>query len=210
MFPRESAADQSTVATYQPLTDQQRAELEEWWAVQPTVNLPIPTTGEKVQIIKFSDYMCPACRQTFEGYKGVLAKYLPGGQVKFILKHYPLEAECNPKAPSNHYASCEAAAAVIMARTHGTAEKLEQWIFDHQPELTTASVKQAAKDVGGIPDFDAKYQQALQEVRTDASLGALLDVGSTPTFFINGRKVAQVVPPQYMDALIEMELKRSK
>jgi uncharacterized membrane protein/protein-disulfide isomerase len=209
LFPRESAASQSTVETYPSLTDKQRADLEKWWEVQPKVDLTIPSKGEKVLVVKFSDYMCPACRQTFEGYKGVLAKYLPGGQVRFVLKHYPLEAECNPKAPSNHYASCEAAAAVVMARSKGTAAKLEQWIFDHQAELTPAVVKQAARDVGGIQDFDAKYAQALQEVKTDASLGGMLGVSQTPTFYVNGRKIPQVVPPQYIDALIEMELKRA-
>jgi protein-disulfide isomerase len=35
-------------------------------------------------------------------------------------------------------------------------------------------------------------------------------VSSTPTFYVNGRKIPQVVPPQYIDALIEMELKRAK
>jgi protein-disulfide isomerase/uncharacterized membrane protein len=208
-FPRESPP-QPTVQTYQPLTDKQRADLEKWWEVQPKVDLPIPSGGEKVLIVKFSDYMCPACRQTFESYKGVLAKYLPGGQVRFVLKHFPLEAECNPKIVMNHYASCEAAAAVIIAKSKGTGEKLEQWIFDHQTDLTANSVKQAAKDVGGIQDFDARYAQALQEVKADASMGQLLGVNSTPTFYINGRKVAQSVPPQYFDALIEMELKRTK
>jgi protein-disulfide isomerase len=209
LFPRETAAE-PTVQAIQPITDKQRSDLEKWWDVQPRVDLPIPSGSEKVLIVKFSDYMCPACRQTFEAYKGVLAKYLPDGQVRFVLKHFPLEAECNPKIQMNHYASCEAAAAVIMGRASGTGPKLEQWIFDHQADLTPDVVKKAARDVGGIQDFDARYSQALQEVKADASMGQLLGVNSTPTFYINGRKVAQAVPPQYLDALIEMELKRTK
>lgn len=207
-FPRETAASQETA--YPALTAQQKIDIEKWWAVQPKVELPIPDDGAKVLIVKFSDYMCPGCRQTYEGFKGVLGKYLSGGQVRYVVKHFPLEGECNPNTPSGgHYASCEAAAAVIMARSKGTAEKLEQWIFSNQATLTPATVKQAAKDIGGVPDFDAQYQHALQEVRTDASLGGLLGVNQTPTFYINGRKLG-IVPPQYFDYLIELALKQPK
>ena len=211
-FPRERTAAASETPAYPPLTDQQRADIEKWWAVQPKVELPISNEGAKVLVVKFSDYMCPACRQTYEGYKPVLGKYLSGGQVRYVVKHYPLEAECNPKAPSNHYASCEAAAAVIMARAKGTAQTLEQWIFSNQPTLTPDVVKKAARDIGGIQDFDAQYPKALEEVKADAALGGTLDVSSTPTFYINGRKLPgqTITPPQYFDYLIEVALKDAK
>ena len=213
LFPRESVTSASAQApAYPPLTDQQRADLDKWWAVQPKVDLGIPNEGAKVLIVKFSDYMCPACRNTYEGYKPVLGKYLSGGQVRYVVKHYPLEAECNPSAPSNHYASCEAAAAVIMARATGTAQKLEQWIFTNQSSLTPDKVKKAARDIGGVQDFDARYQGALQEVKADASLGAKLGIAVTPTFYINGRKLAgqSITPPQYFDYLIELALRDPK
>ena len=78
--------------------------------------------------------------------------------------------------------------------------------------LTPDVVKRAAKDIGGIQDFDAQYQRALQEVKTDASLGALLKIGHTPTFYINGREITgnTLTPPQYFDYLIELALKDSK
>jgi uncharacterized membrane protein/protein-disulfide isomerase len=211
LFPRESVTS-AQEAAYPALTDQQRADLEKWWAVQPKVDLAIPNEGAKVLVVKFSDYMCPACRQTYEAYKPVLGKYLSGGQVRYVVKHYPLEAECNPSAPSNHFASCEAAAAVIMARASGTAQKLEQWIFTNQLSLTPATVKKAARDLGGIQDFDAQYPRALQEVKTDASLGGRLGITSTPTFYINGRKLSgqTITPPQYIDYLIELALKDPK
>ena len=211
LFPREGVTSAQEPA-YPPLTDEQRVDLEKWWTVQPTVELPIANDGAKVLVVKFSDYMCPACRQTYEGYKPVLGKYLSGGQVRYVVKHYPLEAECNPSAPSNHYASCEAAAAVIMARATGTSQTLEQWIFTNQASLTPDTVKKAARDVGGIQDFDAQYPRALQEVKTDASLGAQLNISQTPTFYINGRKLSgkAILPPQYFDYLIELALKDAK
>jgi len=210
-FPRESAATTNEPA-FPPLSDEQRAEIEKWWTVQPKVELPVPAQGARVLVVKFSDYMCPACRQTYEFYKPVLGKYLAGGQVRYVVKHYPLEAECNPSAPNNHYASCEAAAAVIMARPRGTAERLEEWIFSNQPSLTPDTVKRAAKDIGGIQDFDAQYQTALQEVKADATLGATLHISQTPTFYINGRKLTgnTITPPTYFEYLIELALKDSK
>ena len=69
-------------------------------------------------------------------------------------------------------------------------------------------MKAAARDVAGITDFDAQYLTALKEIREDAQLGATLKVTSTPTFFINGRRLPQTLEPQHLNVLIEIELKR--
>jgi uncharacterized membrane protein/protein-disulfide isomerase len=218
-FPRESgssgqSASAATATALPPVSDDDRAKLAQWWEVQPKVEVPVPSDGAKVVIVKFNDYQCPACRMTHDAYKPVLAKYAASGQVKYVLKHYPLEAECNPHAPSNHYASCEAAAAVIMARSKGTAAKLEDWIFAHigPPPLTGDQVKDAARTVGGITDFDAQYARAKEEIKTDAGLGQLLGVNSTPTFYINNRKLPSnsILAPQYLDVLIQLELQKTK
>jgi protein-disulfide isomerase len=51
----------------------------------------------------------------------------------------------------------------------------------------------------------------MQQVKTDISLGNALGVNSTPSFFINGKRVpGGGVPPQYFESLIELELKRAK
>jgi uncharacterized membrane protein/protein-disulfide isomerase len=209
-FPHDTPAQAAAQPAAPPLTDVERANLEKWWDVQPKEDLPVPSDGAKVLIVKFSDYMCPACRQTYETYKPILAKY-PPSEVRFVLKHFPLEAECNQYAPSNHFASCEASAAVIMARSKGTADKLEEWIFTNQATLTPDVVRKAARDIGGITDFDAQYQHALQEVKMDASLGGLLQIKSTPTFFINGRRLPPGgIIPRVLEGLIDLELKRAK
>jgi uncharacterized membrane protein len=214
-FPNEPGASGQSVtpATLPPVTADERAKIAEWWEVQPRVEVPVSSEGAKVLIVKFNDYQCPACKLTYESYKGMLQKHLATGQVKYVVKQYSLEPECNPHVPTgNHFASCEAGAAVIMSRGKGTTSKLEDWIFAHigPPPLTPDQMKDAARTVGGITDFDAQYARALEELRTDAGLGKLLNVGSTPTFFINGRTLAQVLPPQYFEVLIEIELQRAK
>jgi protein-disulfide isomerase len=193
------------------VTDEDRANLTKWWDVQPKSEIPIPLDGAKVLVVKFNDYQCPACKATYDAYKGILSKYVASGQVKYVTKHYPLEPECNPYVQMNHYASCEASAAVIMSRGKGTTTKFEEWLFAHigPPILTSDQVKDAARTVAGITDFDAQYPRALEEIKTDAGLGNLLQVNSTPTFYINGRKPG-ILAPQYFDALIQLELQRSK
>ena len=218
LFPREGAATPAAAQAAIPsITPDERAKLEAWWNMQPRVELPVPiSSGAKVQILKFSDYQCPGCRAAHEVLKPVLAKY-DKGVVEFVMKHYPLEPECNPNVPGgNHFAACEAAAAYVMARGSGFQQKLDDWLFTNQQSLTRDVVRQAAKDQAGIADFDARYPQALQEVKTDASLGGLLKVRYTPTIYLNGRIIAGggngtgLPPAQYVDALIDIELKKAK
>lgn len=212
-FPDETsaaAAQEEAYASYQPLTPEQRKQVEDWWAVQPVVELPIPPAdGTKVLIVKFSDYQCPGCRNAFEAMKPVLKKY-EGQGVQFVKKHYPLEGECNPNAAGmNHFGSCEAAAAYEMAKGTPNLAKLDEWLFDHQAELSRDVVRRAAEEQAGIKDFDARYEAALETVKTDAGLGKLLGVKSTPTIFINGRSIPCCPPPAYYDAFIDIELKKA-
>lgn len=211
-FPSETAHAQTAAAPMTPLTDQQRAELVKWWDLQPRVDMSVPPDGAKVLLVGFSDFQCPHCRSAHESYKGLNAKYSGNSQVRFIARHFPLEGECNPNAPNgSHLAACEAAAAVVMARQTGKAAVMEDWLYEHQTTLTPSMVRDAAKDVGGIADFNGGYAKALEEVKADARMGGLLGVTSTPTYFLNGRKLPPgVVPPEYIDALITVELQRAK
>jgi uncharacterized membrane protein len=210
-FPREGAPQAAIdpLSKYPPLTDGQRADFERWWDVQPRVDLPIDKEGARVLVVKFNDFQCPPCRQTYNEYKGILAKYTATGQVRYMLKHFPLEGECNSAAPGGtHRAACEAAAAYVMAQGNGTADALEEWLFANQASLTADKVREGARQVSGIADFDARYQRALASVRTDAGMAALVGVNSTPTFYINGRKIAAIVPTAFEYA-IQLELKRN-
>lgn len=209
-FPADSATQaQNAAAPYQPLTDLQRAQFEKWYDLQPVVNVPIDRGGAKILIVKFNDFQCPPCRRTYYDFKDVLAKYTASGAVKFVLKHFPLELECNTRN-AGHVAACEAAAAYVMAGRKGTAEKLEAWFFANQgpPLLTPDQVRRAAEKIGGIADFAAEYPAALEQVKADTALGATLHVESTPTFFINGRRINGAIPTAALEEAIQLELKR--
>jgi uncharacterized membrane protein len=210
VFPKEQAAAQAP-AELPPLTDQQKADLVKWWDVQPRMDVPVPNDGVKVLMVKFNDYQCPACGQTYRAYAALIDKWTKTGQFKFVSKHFPLDAKCNGGF-TLHPAACEAAAAVVMARRKGdgSAEKLEEWFFTHQgpPLLTPDQVKAAARDVGGIPDFEAKYASAIIEVKNEAGMGGMLGIKSTPTFFINGHMTGGQ-DPRVIDFLIDLEMKRA-
>jgi protein-disulfide isomerase len=209
-FPREGAVTAAAqVASYPPLTDAQRADIEKWWDVQPKTELPIPANGAKVLIVKFSDFMCPGCKSTHDLYKTLLAKYTATGDVRYIVKHYPLEPECNPGLNGNHFASCEAAAAEVMARPKGLDDEMTDWLFANQASLTPDVVKKGAREIAGIDNFDGQYAEALKEVTADATIGGKAAVRQTPTYFINGRRIEGGAPPQAIEAIIELELKRA-
>ncbi len=219
-FPGEtleaSAGGSGTVEAEQaaaipPLTPAQQQELEKFLAAQQRVPVMVATEGAAVVLVKFNDYMCPPCGQTFTEYKPVLAKWAKEypGKLKVVYKDYPLDPECNRLAPGgSHLASCEAAVAVRLAREKGKAAPMEDWLFANQPALTPASVKQAAQSIGGVTDFDARYAATLQLVKGDIDQGGQLQVQGTPTFFLNGIRLPGL-RASFLDAAIAIEMKRA-
>jgi len=210
-FPRE-AAPTATGALPEPSQDQ-RSELERFMSAAPRVPLAISNAGAKVLIVKFADYQCPACGQAYILYKPVLAKYAASnpGAVRVVMKDYPLNADCNPAVRTTlHPAACDAAVAVRLAQAHDKGEALEEYFYTHQQEMTPASVRQAARDIGQVTDFDAKYAATLALVKGDIALGQSLNVNQTPTFFLNGVKIDGMWAPQFFDQAIAFELKRAQ
>ena len=196
------------------LSGAEREEFLRWWSAQPRVELPIADDVVKVLVVKFNDYMCPPCRQTYVNYQSVFAKYQDASPlaVRLVTKHYPLDPNCNEATPNGvHYGSCEAAAAVLLAGRGGESKvkALEDWLFEHQATLTPTSIKVAARDVGGVNDFEAEYLAILGQVREDVALGVSLGVEATPTFVINGVRVTGGLTVPYFDAAIAYELEQA-
>jgi uncharacterized membrane protein/protein-disulfide isomerase len=210
-FPREVSAAAQPVAT--PVaTAAQQSELERFMANAPRVPLVIPRDGAKVLIVKFNDFQCPACSHSYLTFKPILDKYEKEypGQVKMVLKDYPLNTNCNPASGMVHPSACDAAVAVRLAEEHGHGPEMEDWFYTHQPQMTPATVREAARDVGHVPDFDARYQETLKLVEGDVALGNTLGIRATPTFFINGVKFEGEPAPQYFDQAIAYELKHPR
>ena len=73
--------------------------------------------------------------------------------------------------------------------------------------VTPASVRQAAADIAGVTDMDARYADVLTQVKGDTNKGVQLKVASTPTFFLNGIRLPGL-RPEFFDAAIAWELRR--
>ncbi len=206
----------TTIATEQPpaaipaVNASQMQQLEEYLAAQPRVPVMVPNDGAAVVIVKFNDYQCPACGQTYRDYKPVVAKWNTEqpGKVKFITKDYPLERQCNQFVSQDlHLGACEAAVAVRLAREQGRAEAMEDWLFANQPAMTPETVKNAAATVGNVKDFDARFPATLELVKGDIAQGAQLKITGTPTFFLNGMRLPGL-RAEFFDAAIAWELRR--
>ena len=185
-------------------------QLEVWLSQQPRVPVMAPSDGAAVVILKFNDYQCPGCGQTYRDYKPVLAKWAKQapGKVKFTAKDYPLERQCNQfVAQDLHLGACEAAVAVRLAREKGKGEAMEDWLYSNQPAMNPDTVKKAAATVGGVTDFDARFNATLELVKADVAQGGQLKVGGTPTFFVNGMQLPGL-KAEFFDAAIAWELRR--
>jgi uncharacterized membrane protein/protein-disulfide isomerase len=188
----------------------QLQQFEQYLAQQPRVPVMAPSDGAAVVILKFNDYQCPGCGQTYRDYKPVLAKWAKQapGKVKFTAKDYPLERECNQFVGQDlHPGACEAAVAVRLAREKGKAEAMEDWLYANQPAMNPGTVKKAAAAVGGVTDFDARYEATLALVKADIAQGQQLKIEGTPTFFVNGIRLPGL-RSEFFDAAIAWELKR--
>ena len=187
------------------------AELQTWYDNQPRVADIMPSGEARVLMVKFNDYQCPSCRQTWALYRDIIAKYEASHPGEFVFENrdFPLESECG--AGGYHAAACEAAAAVRMAREKNRHKEVEQAIFSRQSaDMTRDDVKAALEEAGQISgeEFDERYPKMLDAIRADVQLGQKLEVSGTPTFYINGVKIPSLRPAS-MDALIAHALQKA-
>jgi protein-disulfide isomerase/uncharacterized membrane protein len=213
-FPREAALAVSSGEGTAPATPsaEEASEFDQWYQSRPRIPLDVPAEGAAVVVVKFNDFQCPACGQSWAAYQDVFAKYDAEhpGKVRLVLKDFPLDASCNnAMAQTVHGAACDAAVAVRLAAEHDRADAMEEWLYSNQPSMTPETVRAQALAVGHVEDFDARYAATVEQVKRDIALARQLGVNVTPTFFVNGVKVEGALPVQYFDRVIAYELERA-
>jgi uncharacterized membrane protein/protein-disulfide isomerase len=215
LFPRDAIREPGTPAPPVQLETLDQAQLDEWhkWidaqARVPQVTAQQPA-GVKVWVLKFNDYQCPACRQTYLAYKDIFDKYeaqYPGA-FKYETRDFPLESECG--LGGIHGGDCEAAVAVRLAKAKDPVrgKELEGWLFERQESMSRDLVKQGLSEIAQVNSFDAEYPKTLEAIRADVRLGQQVGVTGTPTFFVNGIRVGSL-RPAYLDAAIAYLLAKS-
>jgi protein-disulfide isomerase len=139
-----------------------------------------------VTIIEYASMTCSHCahfsQHTFHELK---KRYIDTGKVRFIMREFPLD----PLAAAGFMLARCAGKTKYMAMVDTLFEKQEDWVV----QKPLAPLKEIAKQAG-IPEHEferclanQKLLDSIQAVRDRAS--SKLGVNSTPTFFINGKKV---------------------
>ncbi|NCN26893.1 DsbA family protein [bacterium] len=152
----------------------------------------------KVVIHEFSDFQCPFCSRAKASVDQIHQHY--GDKVAIVFHHLPL--------PS-HPAATPAAIASNCANKQEKFWGFHDKAFENQRDLSDENFKKWAKELGlDMAAFEAciadpKMAEAVEESKKYAeSLG----VNSTPTFYVNGKKVAGAQPFQQFQRIIDAEL----
>jgi protein-disulfide isomerase len=158
-----------------------------------------------VTIVESSDFECPFCKRGAATMKQVEELYK--GKVRVVFKHNPL---------SFHPRALPAALATEEARAEGGDAKfwaMHDRLFEQAPALDDASLEKAAQELG----LDAAKVKAAvasgaakPRIERDQKLVTSVGAPATPTYFVNGRKIAGAQPLEAFKAVIDEELKKAE
>lgn len=160
----------------------------------------------KVTIVEFSDFQCPFCSRGYQILEDqVMTEY--DGKVRLFFKHLPLKS-------IHPWAEGAAIGTECAADQSGEAFwKMYHAVFKGQRELNQDNLKtkliefakSAGLDEGKFTQcYDTKATQP--RIEKDLAEAAAVGANSTPTFFINGRRLEGAQPLENFKAIIDEEL----
>jgi protein-disulfide isomerase len=159
-----------------------------------------------VTIVEYSDFQCPYCAKASHTIEQELLAAYPG-KVRLVHKNFPL-TQIHPWAQD-----AAVAAECALAQSNDGYWKVYEALFEQQRTITPDNLKEKVLEVGALAKLDPEVLAAcydtkatLPAVQSDIAEGSALGVNSTPTFFVNGRRVAGAMPIDSFRALIDREL----
>lgn len=165
-----------------------------------------PVTGAAnapVTIVEFADFECPVCQRLHEALKSLLPKY---PQVRFAFKDFPLE-QMHPWARTGALAG-----RCAYQQDPKAFWKMYDYLYGNQDLISAANAWDKSVDYAGqaglkTDEFKACMTSPEATAAVDANIanGKLLEVTSTPTLFVNGRRVVGADPNQ-LEQVIQYEL----
>jgi protein-disulfide isomerase len=166
-----------------------------------TANSPVlGNPNAPITLVEYSDFECPVCRNLHDSLRGLLPNY---PQVKVIFKDYPLDT-IHPWART----------AALAGRCAYQQDPKAFWkmydsIYDNQDVISASNVYDKVMDFATKAGLNQEVFKACMSApettqAVDASIanGNLLEVRSTPTVFVNGRRIVGADPrtvQQYLD-----------
>jgi len=154
----------------------------------------------KAVIVEFGDFECPACQAEYPVVKEILKNY--GDKILFVFRDFPLIA--------SHPNSLLAAVAGHCAWEQGKFWEMHDKIFEIK-DLSAAALQTYGRQIGLNPSqFSAclRSDKYLKEIETDLNEGYSAGVRATPTFFVNGVKVAGALDLMTFEKIIIEALSR--
>ena len=160
-----------------------------------------------VTIVEFSDLQCPHCKDA----QPILDKLLTEEpNARFVFQNFPLPSH-NWAAKAANYADC------IGRSSKDAFWKFVQGTFDAQSSITEANADEkltAIADTAGVKGAEMATCAAKADTKTrveqSVALGQSVGVTGTPTVFVNGRRIGNVVglPPEVLKGLVEFAAKQ--
>jgi protein-disulfide isomerase len=155
-----------------------------------------------VTIVEFSDMQCPHCAKAAPTIEQLLAQE---PDARFVFQNFPL-AMHNWAVKAAGYVEC------VERVSNDAVWKFIQKTFDEQANITEANADEKLKAIATAsgangdeivacavePDTKAKIEASI-------ALGKSIGVSSTPTLFINGRRLPSGAPVDVLKKVVDFE-----
>jgi protein-disulfide isomerase len=170
-----------------------------------------PSMGDAnapVTLVEYSDFECPVCRNLHDALRGMLPNYT--GKVRVVFKDFPIE-QIHPWART----------AAIAGRCAYQQDPKAFWkmydlIYDNQEVISAANAWTKVSDYAAQSGLNAETfkacmasPEAADAVNTSRANGVQVEVNSTPTIFVNGRRIVGA-DPHLLEQYINYELAQQK
>ncbi len=160
--------------------------------------------GAPITLYEFSDFQCPYCKREAVVMKQLLSRY--EGKIRLVFMPWPLDNACNRliTRPMHPY-SCALARSAYCAAKSGKFQSVYEKIFEDQELLTQDSAEKIPAEFGIVAETQktcANSEEAKKNLSDSIEEGIRLKVDSTPTFFVNGKRVSLALPIEAWDQII--------
>ncbi len=155
--------------------------------------------GAPVRVVLFVDFAGEHSAKTFDAFEKIVERRSPS--VRLVVKQFPLVRK--------HPRALAAARAAIAAALQGKFWPYARALFEHRSSLDDATLERLAGQVGLDLDRWRKDRKgSVVKVQLDADLALALKFGvtTTPTAFINGRRVVGSRPEDELFGVVDEEL----
>ncbi len=169
-----------------------------------------PSLGDSkatVTVVEYSDFQCPVCRSLHDAMRGMLPNY---PQVRLVFMDFPLDQ-------IHAWARTAALAGrCAYAQNPQTFWKMYDLIYDNQDLISPGNAYQKMTDYAtqtglNLETFTSCMAGPEAAAAVDASVanGRELEVTSTPTIFVNGRRIVGA-DSHALEQYIKYELAQQK